>query len=127
GAVQAGLKSERPNAAATFQRGVALTADHSALLANRLQLRTQLAQIQLADQQHTQAATTLALVIEDANRANDSTTLAWAYSAQASAQLKLGQRDQAIQSLKSGLPHAKKTGDTEMIELFESNLKSLNP
>lgn len=127
GAVQAGLKSERPNAAATFQRGITLTTNRPELLANRLQLRTQLAQIQLADQQHTQAATTLALVIEDANRANDSTTLAWAYSAQASAQLKLGQREQAIQSLKSGLPHAKKTGDTEMIELFESNLKSLNP
>ncbi len=127
GALQAGIKSERTNAAATFQRGVTLTESHPELLTTRLQLRTQLAQIQLADQQFSLAATTLSKVIEDATRANDSATLVWAYNGLASAQLKLGKRDAAIESLKTGLSHAKKSGDSENTKLFEDNLKSLNP
>ncbi|MBA2664428.1 MAG: hypothetical protein H0U74_19230 [Bradymonadaceae bacterium] len=126
GAMQAGIKRERPSAAESFQKGIAL-ASAPALLANRLQLRTQLAQMRLADEQWDVAAAELKLVIEDGAKAGDAASQAWAYSGLGRALLKLGKRDEAVAALKAGLPLAKKSGDAEMIELFEDNLKRMAP
>jgi len=113
-------------AAAAYKSGLdaVVAADDKALLGTLIQLRTQFAQTKLNNEKWKTAAKHLTELADEARRADDTATRAWAYSALARAQNKLEQYDEAKTSLETALPLAKKAGDDELVETIKSNLKS---
>lgn len=91
-----------------------------------VQIGMQLAQRQLADSDWDEAAESLESVIRHAAATNDDYSGAWAYSAIARAELKRGNRDEAIAALKKGRPLAQRAGDEELLQLFDQNLSKLS-
>lgn len=124
GAMLAARTSRRDDAAADFRKGLAWAEKGGPeLAASRVQLRTQLAQVELKREQWQPAAEALEALVADA--AADAATKAWAYSGLANARLKLGDRRAAVAALEAGLPLAKAAGDKELAETFEANLAKL--
>lgn len=115
-------------AAQAFEKGISLA--HAAkspadpLAAVGVQLRTQLAQLQLKQEDWKGAQRTLDALTQAP--AADTSTQAWAYSALARAALKQGDKPGAKEALKRGLPLAKKSGDTDLLKNFEENLKNFD-
>jgi tetratricopeptide (TPR) repeat protein len=106
-----------------FKKGIAITLEDEAdsLRTARVELRQQLAQLQLGREDWGAAKQTLEKLIDDA-KAN-AKSQAWAYNGLARAELKLGNEKKAKIALDKGLPLAKKAGDKALISNFEENLK----
>jgi hypothetical protein len=106
-----------------FKKGIAITleADNDTLRESRVQLRLQLAQLQLAQEDWKAAKQSLHELIDDAK--DDAKSKAWAYNGLARAELKLGNEKKAKIALEKGLPLAQKAGDKELVSGFEENLK----
>jgi tetratricopeptide (TPR) repeat protein len=123
GVLLAEEEDESDEAKDSFRRGLDLTSEASdgPMLATRIQLRTQLTQLELAEQNWETAQRLLEELIDETK--GDRPTRAWAYSALARTRLKLGDRDGAKEALEAGLPLAKKAGDAALVETFEENLE----
>lgn len=128
GIILSQMKGKDAEASHAFKKGIAITeqdkqASQSAdLRATRVQLRTQLAQLQLEAKEWKTAKKSLEALIEDAK--GDPKSQAWAYSGLARAELKLGDKKAAKKALQKGLPLAKKAGDRELVGNFKENLKA---
>lgn len=109
-----------------FQKGLSLTRAATAptdpLAEVGVQLRTQLAQLQLRKEDWRNAQSTLRALVKDP--AASAASQAWGYNALARAALKQGDKPGAKQALEAGYPLAKKSGDTDLIKNFEDNLKN---
>lgn len=90
-----------------------------------IQLGIQLAQLQLDAKKWAPARQTLNTMLSRAAAAQDDYSQAWGYSALARAELKLGNRDEAIAALKKGVPHARRSGDDELKEMIDTNLAKM--
>ncbi|QDG52009.1 hypothetical protein FIV42_15050 [Persicimonas caeni] len=117
------MKNKEDEAAHAFKKGIAITEQDKSdsLRATRVQLRTQLAQLQLEEREWKTAKGSLEALIEDAK--GDPQSQAWAYSGLARAELKLGDKKAAKKALQKGLPLAKKAGDKELVSNFKENLE----
>lgn len=128
GIIYAAIKDHQKDAEKAFQRGLSLTRasknSQDPLATVRVQLRTQLAQLQLAQEDWKTAKTTLSGLVKDA--AADAGSQAWGYNALARAALKQGDKPAAKKALQAGLPLAKKSGDTDLVKNFEQNLKKFD-
>lgn len=125
GVVQGRLQAHRDKAENTFERGLAAS-EGPELLAMRVQHRTQLAQLQLNRSNWSAAVGNLEALVTEAREAKDPKSGAWAYSGLGRALLQQGKRDEAKKALQAGLPLARQSGDAEMVELFEGNLKQFD-
>lgn len=122
------MKNKRDDATQAFTRGLALIGDDATqppdLAEVRVQLHTQLAQLQLEYDDWSAARDTLsALLAADGASPGER---AWAFSALAKAELKLGNRDAAQKALRDGLPLARLSGDQALVQNFEENLTKLD-
>jgi tetratricopeptide (TPR) repeat protein len=128
GIIYAEMRDRADDAAGAFKKGISLVeaagAAGDALEPLGVQLRTQLAQLHLEHDDWTLAKNALKELIDD--DAATSGSKAWAYNALARAELKLGDEDAAKKALKTGLPLAKKSGDSALIANFEENLKKFD-
>ncbi len=126
GKMQADSKDQVDAARATFERGIAMITVPDALTVPLLvQLRIQLVQRQLAENDYYGAKMTLPKLIADAEESDDAYSQAWAYNALASAELKTDERDKAIAALEKGLIKARRAGDAELEGSIERNLSKL--
>jgi len=119
---------QQKEAAQAFEKGISLAraaqSPADPLAAVGVQLRTQLAQLQLKEEDWKGAQSTLNALIKDP--AADASAQAWAYNALARAALKQGDKSAAKKALERGLPLAKKSGDTDLLKNFEENLKNFD-
>ncbi len=110
-----------------FAEGLELLGDE--LPAAQTTLATQLgillAQVELDVERWSEARETLRALIDRATGVNDHYSAAWGYSALARAELKLGNRDDAIAALEKGSPHARKADDEELAKMIDANLTKL--
>jgi len=121
GRLQARTKDKA--AFASFQRVMELTAQKPALSQTRIQGYIQLSQWLMDQENWTGAGEQLDAMIREGKDAED---LAWGHHARARVSLKLKERTSAVEHLKKGLEHAKKTEDKELIRSIESSLKKFD-
>lgn len=121
------MKNKRDDATQAFTHGLALIGNASTqppdIAELNVQLRTQLAQLHLEYADWTAARETLQPLLS-ADSASPGER-AWAYSALAKAELKLGNRDAARKALRDGLPLSRLSGDQALVKSFEENLAKL--
>lgn len=121
-------QSDRPKEALeAFEEGVGKLgeAGEGKLLTLKIEFRSQYAQLLLDREKWEQAADQLESSVEEARRAGDTASQAWALSALARAQNGLGKNEQARASLEESLPLAEEAGDDQLVETVESNLETL--
>ncbi|MFW5968294.1 MAG: tetratricopeptide repeat protein [Persicimonas sp.] len=128
GALLAEQKDKRDEAADDFETGLKLVEeaddDSKELDAARIELRTQLAQLELGREKWSAAKEQLeALVDETEDKPGKQ---AWAHHALARAQLKSGDRDEAKKSLEAALPLAKAAGDDDLVEKVKESLEQFD-
>lgn len=127
GIILAATKKQK-EATQAFDKGLSLARaskdPQDALAAVGVQLRTQLAQLQLRQEDWKGAQSTLNALVKDA--AAGAASQAWGYNALARAALKQGDKPTAKKALQAGLPLAKKSGDTALVKNFEDNLKNFD-
>ncbi len=124
GVMFADKKKDYDAAKRAFRRGLALTDDADELAGTRVQLHTQLAQVELSLEDWKEARSLLEELVKA--DAADTQTKAWAYSALARASSKLDDPDAAKKALESGLPLAKQAGNKELVESIEDNLENFD-
>jgi tetratricopeptide (TPR) repeat protein len=123
GIILGNLGDRADEAVHDFKKGIAITLDDKAdkLKTTRVQLRLQLAQIQLKGEDWKAAKQSIDKLIDDAK--GDAKSQAWAYNGLARAELKLGNDNEAKIALDKGLPLAKKAGDKSLVSNFKENLE----
>lgn len=127
GKLQVDNKATRKQGISALDRGLKAVGEptDAPRTALAIQLAIQKGQAELAQQAWAEATQTLPPLIGWAERTQDWYSAAWAYSGLAQAQLKLGQRDASIASLRTGLAHAKRAKDDELTKMLEANLEKL--
>lgn len=128
GKFQSESKKTRVDAITTLQRGLTALGDptDAGRQALAIQLAIQKGQAELATARWEEARGTLEQLAGWAAGAADAYSAAWAYSGLAQARLKLGDRDGAIEALRSGRGFAEKANDDELLQMIEANLGKLD-
>lgn len=123
GAVLSKMNNKEDDADAAFHRGIAICQKASSpeLRATEVQLRIQLAQLEMSRDEYTEAKQNLHKLVEVAD--GDAASQAWAYNGLARVELVLGNKDAAKKALEKGLPMAEEAGDAALISNFKENLK----
>jgi tetratricopeptide (TPR) repeat protein len=120
GRLQYRLKNEA--ASGSFERAIELSREQPLLAQTTTQAHIQYAQLLMDREKWELAQEQLRPALMAAEAAKEHGTSAWIYSAQARAELKLGNREAAISALKSGVIAAKAAGDKELVKSLQENL-----
>jgi tetratricopeptide (TPR) repeat protein len=123
GSIVARSAKRRDEAIADFRKGLGYAQKGSgpSIEQSERQIRLQLAQVLLKADKSDDAKTQLQTLVNDAKL--DAGSKAWAYSALANVYASAGENDKAREALEAGLPLAKESGDEDLVETIETNLK----
>lgn len=126
GAIVARSNKRRDEAIENFREGLELAkkGNSTGATQSERQLRLQLAQTLMHADEGDEAKKHLQALVDDAKL--DNSSKAWAYSALAGVLAAEGKNAEAKAALEEGLPLAEQSGDDDLVETFESNLKQFD-